>query len=71
MQRSNAEGCATPRPIAVTIEPLGSLLNTERAGRPVTLQIEPVDQSDDFGFDWIDIELFLIFWPRRSASTIL
>ena len=59
MDRTDAEGRATPRAVAVLIEPFGGSLNAERPRPAITLVVKSEDQVDELGFDGIDLKTFL------------
>ena len=59
VDRTDPEGRAPTRAVAVLVEPLGGLLDAERPGPAVTLAVKAEDKVDEFGFDGIDIETFL------------
>ena len=54
--------CRSPaRAVAALIEPLGGLFDAEWPRLAVTFAVETEDKMNEFGFDRIDIELFLDF----------
>ncbi|KTQ88028.1 hypothetical protein NS226_17425 [Aureimonas ureilytica] len=59
MQRSDAEVGVAPGAVAGRVQPLGDLLDAERARPPVAVPVETKDHLDSLGLDRVDRELLL------------